>query len=91
MFIKLNWREAKDHPFCNLEKLKEDNSQYIGAIVKRPDGRKVKIFYYQLSETLMAVREKADGNWGASRRYSADREGWIKAIQHNLPRQYRFN
>ena len=91
MFIYLSWHEAKDWPLFNLEKLKENPSRYIGAIVNRPDGRKVKIVYYSLSETLMATREKADGNWGASKRYSADYKGWLKAIQHNLPRQYRID
>lgn len=88
MFLKPSWREAKELP-TTLINLKENCSKYIGAIITQPDGRKVKVVYYSIPDKLMATRERSNGHWGASKQYSADRKGWLKAIQHNLPRQYR--
>ena len=89
MFLKLNWRKVIEHPICTLNTLKENDTVYIGAIVTQPDGRKVKVVYYSIPDKLRATRERANGEWGSSKYYSADRDGWLRAIQHNLPKKYR--
>lgn len=89
MFLQLNWDEAKEKSAAIITSLKTECNTYIGAIVTQPDGRKVKAVYYSIPDKLRVTREKANGEWGASKYYPADRDGWLRAIQHNLSKKYR--
>lgn len=60
-----------------------------GIYVSRPDGSIVWVKYYPRGDRFRARRIKCNGQFGASKYYNAEDNGWLKALNHRLLSEYR--
>lgn len=91
MYLELNWQEAQEQAYTMVKMLKAEGTPYNGCIITRPDGHKVKITYYPISDSFRVARDRKDGKWGSSKACEASTLGWIRAIQHLLPLAHKLS
>lgn len=82
----ISWKQAINHSADPILLIEISN----GVVrVERPDGSMVSVCYYPKSDFFMVRRFRKDGRLGASARYYPEDNGWLKALNYRLPKQYR--
>ena len=82
------WEDAIRDGFVNTYHANRDVAS-DGVYVRRPDDSIVWIGYYPRSDRFMARRIRANGRLGASKFYRAEDNGWLKALNHQLPTEFK--
>lgn len=82
------WEDAIRDGFVNTYHANRDVAS-DGVYVRRPDDSIVWIGYYPRSDRFMARRIRANGRLGTSKFYRAEENGWLKALSHQLPSEFK--